>query len=139
MTNAISTYPICSPFRAMMLTGLYPMRNGMTNNDHPLRPNLTSFAEACNAAGYQSAFIGKWHMDGRGRKTYIPPERREGFQFFQAMEVTHDYFNSQYYDNDSDKPKYWEGYDADSQTKSCRHRPMSLWPLSKLSRFFLQV
>ena len=118
VTNALSTYPICSPYRAMLISGLYPMRNGMTNNDHPYRPELTSFAEACNAAGYQTAFIGKWHLDGQGRSSYIPPERREGFQFFQALECTHNYFKSPYYDNDSEELKYWDDYDALSQTEA---------------------
>lgn len=120
LTNALSTYPICSPYRAMLISGLYPMRNGMTNNDHPYRPELTSIAEACNTAGYQTAFIGKWHLDGQGRTSYIPPERREGFQFFQALECTHNYFNSPYYDNDSDELKHWDDYDAKSQTEAAQ-------------------
>ncbi len=120
ITNALSTYPICSPYRAMLISGLYPMRNGMTNNDHPYRPELTSFAEACNQAGYQTAYIGKWHLDGHGRTAYIPPERREGFQFFQALECTHNYFESAYYDNDSEELTYWDDYDALSQTKAAQ-------------------
>ena len=121
LTNALSTYPICSPYRAMLISGLYPMRNGMTNNDHPYRPELTSFAEACNAAGYQTAYIGKWHLDGRGRTSYIPPERREGFQYFQALECTHNYFKSGYYDNNSDELKHWDDYDAKSQTEAAQN------------------
>ena len=66
------------------------------------------------------AYIGKWHLDGQGRSSYIPPERREGFQFFQALECTHDYFNSGYYDNDSDELKYWDDYDAKSQTQAAQ-------------------
>lgn len=118
MSNAISTYPICSPFRGMLLTGLYPMNSGITNNDHPLRSGLPSFAEACNDAGYQTAYIGKWHIDGRGRKTYIPKERRLGYKFFQALECTHSYFHSKYYDNDNDIIQQWPGYDAEAQTQS---------------------
>lgn len=129
LTNAISTYPICSPYRAMMLTGMYPMHSGMTNNDHPLREHLPSFAQACNDAGYQTAYIGKWHIDGRGRRSYIPPERRLGFQHFEALECTHDYFKSKYYDNNNDTLQQWPGYDAQAQTHSAidyiQHRDKS--------------
>ena len=41
--NTVSTYPVCSPFRAMLMTGLYPMRNGMVCNDHYLKPSVPSF------------------------------------------------------------------------------------------------
>jgi arylsulfatase A-like enzyme len=116
MTNAISTYPICTPFRGMLLTGLYPLHSGISNNDHPLNPKLPSFAKACKEQGYNTAYIGKWHLDGMGRTTYIPPERRLGYDFWQALECTHNYFKSLYYDNNAKEPEYWEGYDAEAQT-----------------------
>ena len=118
LTNAYSTYPICTPFRGMLLTGLYPLNSGISNNDHPLNPNLPSFARACKEYGYTTAYIGKWHLDGRGREAHIPPERRLGFDFWQALECTHDYFKSLYFDNDAKEPEYWEGFDAKAQTLS---------------------
>ena len=118
VSNAISTYPVCSPYRAMLLTGMYPMRNGMLSNDHRIRPDAPAFGEACQAAGYRTAYIGKWHVDGRGRTAYIPPERRMGFEHWMALECTHTYFNSMYYKGDSDEPRYWEGYDAIDQTRA---------------------
>jgi arylsulfatase A-like enzyme len=50
-TNAISTYPLCSPFRAMLMTGNFPLTNGMVMNDHFLRNPTPCFAEACQAGG----------------------------------------------------------------------------------------
>jgi arylsulfatase A-like enzyme len=120
MTNAVSTYPICSPFRGMLITGLYSLHSGISNNDHPLNPDLPSFAKACKEVGYNTAFIGKWHLDGIGRTSYIPPERRLGYDYWQALECTHDYFNSPYYDNNSKELEFWEGYDAEAQTKSAQ-------------------
>jgi len=120
MTNAISTYPICSPFRGMLLTGLYPLHSGISNNDHPLNPDLPSFAKACKQQGYNTAYIGKWHIDGIGRTAYIPPERRLGYDHWRALECTHNYFKSLYYDNDAKEPEYWEGYDADAQTSAAQ-------------------
>ena len=102
MTNAISTYPVCTPFRGMLMTGSYPMHTGIVCNDHPRRETLPSIAEACKAADYQTGYIGKWHLDGIGRTTFIPPERRMGFEFWQALECTHSYFESKYFENDSE-------------------------------------
>lgn len=126
-THAVSTYPICSPYRAMLLTGLYPMRNGMVANDLPLRPGVTSFAQALREAGYHTGYIGKWHIDGHGREACIPPERRLGFQHWQVLECTHAYNKSKYYAGDSKQPSIWEGYDAVAQTRAAqeyiRERP----------------
>jgi arylsulfatase A-like enzyme len=121
MTNAISTYPICTPFRGMLMTGLHPLNSGVSNNDHPLNPNLPSFAKACKEAGYSTAYIGKWHLDGIGRSSYIPPGRRLGYEYWQALECTHNYFKSLYFDNNAQEPEYWEGFDAEAQTKSAQN------------------
>lgn len=120
MTNAISTYPICSPFRGMLQTGLYPLKSGISNCDHPLNPELPSFAKSCKKQGYNTAYIGKWHIDGPERTSFTPEERRLGYDHWQAVECTHDYFNSIYYENDDKEPKYWEGFDAEAQTKAAQ-------------------
>lgn len=115
--DAISTYPVCSPFRAMLMTGNYPVKNGMLTNDHMLKNPTPYFAEVCRDAGYQTAFIGKWHLNGLGRTVYIPKERQRGFEYWRALECTHNYFNSMYYRDDSEESHVWEEYDALSQAK----------------------
>ena len=49
-------------------------------------------------AGYDTAYIGKWHVDGHGRSS-PSRERRQGFDYWKVLECTHD-SNSQYYDGD---------------------------------------
>lgn len=115
-TNAISTAPVCGPFRGMLMTGNFPMKNGMVLTDHFLRNPTPYFAQVCKAAGYRTGYIGKWHLDGYGRSTYIPPERRLGFEYWRALECTHSYFQSKYYHQDEKKPRTWESYDAIAQT-----------------------
>lgn len=115
--NAVSCCPVCGPARASLLTGQYPLAHGIFANDIPMNPGCPSLAAAFNAAGYHTGWIGKWHVDGHGRTTYIPPDRRKGFQYFKALECTHDYHHSAYYDNDDPAMKYWDGYDAAAQTR----------------------
>ncbi len=116
-SNAVSTTPVCCPYRASMITGQYPLTHGLILNDLQLNTNATSIAEAYNQAGYMTGFIGKWHIDGNGRTSYIPQERRQGFKYFKALECTHDYNNSYYYDNNNPTRLKWPGeYDAEAQT-----------------------
>lgn len=62
--NAFVTTPLCSPSRASFLTGQYAHRHGITDNtDHDAASmNLNSFPKLLHAAGYTTAFVGKWHM-----------------------------------------------------------------------------
>ena len=57
-------------------------------------------AEMFREAGYATAYIGKWHLDGHGRESYIPPERRHGWDYWKAAECDHTYNHSHYYTGD---------------------------------------
>ena len=114
--TAVSSCPICTPYRASLLTGQYPLTTGLFMNDLCLSDRATSMAEAYTGAGYDTAYIGKWHLDGHGRQSPIPPERRQGFDYWKVLECTHDYGHSAYYAGDSVEKQLWAGYDATAQT-----------------------
>jgi N-acetylglucosamine-6-sulfatase len=85
--NAFATTALCSPSRASILTGQYAHRHRVVDNNNPVPQGTTFFAEHLQRAGYDTAFIGKWHMGGesddpqpgfnhwvsfRGQGTYLP-------------------------------------------------------------------
>ncbi len=68
-TDAYAAAPVCSPYRASLLTGLHPARLGILdylrpNSAFALSPSHFTLPEAFQANGYQTGFIGKWHLTG---------------------------------------------------------------------------
>jgi len=64
--NAFVCTPLCSPSRASFLTGQYPHTHRIINNDRnglsSISHKLVTFPQVLRKAGYETAFIGKWHM-----------------------------------------------------------------------------
>ena len=120
--NAVSGMPVCSPFRASLLTGQRPLTHGVFMNDVQLDTSAVTMGKIFAKEGYDTAYIGKWHLDGHGRLQYIPPgERRQGFQYWKGNECTHNYNESVYYDTNDSIRKIWDGYDTFEQTKEAVH------------------
>jgi len=126
-TTAVSGTPVCSPYRASLLTGQYPLTHGVFYNDRRLIPKAPTMAEILKANGYATAYIGKWHLNGHdlgqtraeGRRSPVRAERRFGFDFWKVCECTHDYNHSIYFD-EQDSLHIWPGYDAIAQTRTAQ-------------------
>lgn len=63
--NAFVVNSLCSPSRAVNLTGCYNHLNGIASNFRPFPVNNVTYATQLRAAGYTTAYIGKWHMGGQ--------------------------------------------------------------------------
>lgn len=117
LVNAVSGLPACTPFRASLMTGQRPLTNGVFMNDLRLDTNAVTLAKVFYKNGYQTGYIGKWHLDGAYRFSYTPQgARRQGFEYWKAVNCNHDYNHSIYYDNNDSTKRYWEGYDVFGQT-----------------------
>lgn len=114
--TAVSNIPVCTPARASLLTGQYPLTHRLIVNDIPLQAEAVHFAEALRDAGYLTGYIGKWHLAGGPWDAPIPADQRKGFAFWRACECTHDYFHSGYH-GDGPQRRYWDGYDVFAQTR----------------------
>lgn len=82
MEQCISNYPLCSPHRGILMTGLWPFQNGITRNWLELGTNFESIGDVFDKAGYRTAYVGKWHLSGPGHdRAFVPPgPHRQGFQ-----------------------------------------------------------
>lgn len=64
--KTFNTTSLCSPSRASILTGAYAHNHGVKNNHTPWTGEMKTFLEYLSGGGYRTAFIGKWHMPGKG-------------------------------------------------------------------------
>lgn len=95
--NAFVTLPLCAPSRAVFLTGRYNHLNGVANNRTPFPESNVTHASLMRDAGYVTAYIGKWHMDGqRGQ--------RPGFSYSASFIGQGKYFDCPFEINGDVKP-----------------------------------
>lgn len=113
--NAFSSYPLCCPFRASLMTGKQAQGHGMTQNHFPLDSNQEFLAEHMQDAGYQTMYVGKWHLEGGPKPGFVPPERRFGFEKFVGFNRGHSYLDGIFY-RDTDQPYRCRRYEPDYQT-----------------------
>ncbi len=99
--QAFVTNSICSPSRAVILTGKYSHLNGVIDNRLPFDTSQVTFPKILREHGYQTAMIGKWHL-----KT-----EPSGFDFWRVLPGQGDYYNPEFKTREG--TRQYEGYVSD--------------------------
>jgi N-acetylglucosamine-6-sulfatase len=87
LQNAFVATSLCSPSRATILTGQYPHKHTIVDNQAPLPKGLMFFPQYLQKAGYKTAFLGKWHM---GDTDDMP---QPGFDYWLSFRGQGVYYN----------------------------------------------
>lgn len=130
VTQAVSSYPVCSPHRAMLLTGMHPSSNGVPMNLNTanmevipglgVRAGLPTWASVLQGHGYRTGYIGKLHLEapvlpddeiyGEGRRedgkvwdAWSPPGHRFGFDFWYSHGCNDHHLRPHYWTTDADR------------------------------------
>ncbi|MCC7205615.1 MAG: sulfatase-like hydrolase/transferase [Phycisphaeraceae bacterium] len=113
--------PVCGPSRACLQTGMYATQTGNWRNNRSLPVDQPTVAKLLGAAGYETAYVGKWHLaaddDHRELRTGpTPPERRGGYTDYwvaaDTLEFTSHATEGYFFDKDGQRID-WQGYRVD--------------------------
>ncbi len=125
LRNSITCQPLCGPARACMQTGQYATSVGCFRNGIPLPRNVPTLAKAFGGAGYDTGYIGKWHLgpmrdEGsvRGSRTWVQKDWRGGYGDWlaaNALEHSSNAYDCRVYNNRNAEVKL-PGYRVDALT-----------------------
>jgi len=120
-TNCISQYPVCTPYRSMLLSGQHVMYNGCLQNSIRMLPGEGRyFGEVLRDAGYKTGYIGKWHLFGCQTTPIDKGIYRYGFDgTFLSNNCDMDTFwpGKGYYYNETGEKVFFEEWEPYGQTR----------------------
>lgn len=127
-TQCVSNYPVCSPYRAIVLSGKWPYQTGVIDNNIPLSPEADTVGKAFQAAGYRTGYIGKWHLGGTRAEAF-------GFDTSLIWEGTNTHYDAAEYYPAEGPPVKPKGYNATLMTDQA----LEFIEANKARPFFLML
>ncbi len=118
--HSITCQPVCGPARSCLQTGLYATTTGCYRNNIALPSKARTLAHYFSEAGYQTGYIGKWHLGSPDSHGPVHPAERGGYDYWlaaNALEHTSDAYDTVMYDNEN-QPVKLPGYRVDALTDS---------------------
>ena len=89
--RAFTPQPVCGPARACIQTGKFATQTGCFTNGRALKEDENTIAKYLGAAGYDTAYIGKWHLASNAGSDYgtaaIPENLRGGYRYWRAADI----------------------------------------------------
>ncbi len=117
LRQSFSCQPLCGPARSCIQTGMYATQTGCFKNGIPLPDDARTLAHYFGEAGYETGYIGKWHL-AADEHAPVPAAERGGYDYWLAsniLEFTSDAYQTTVYDRDA-QPVHLPGYRADALT-----------------------
>lgn len=133
---AFTPQPLCVPARAAVQTGRYPSSVGCYRNGIPLPADATTLAHCFAREGYDTAYIGKWHL---GSCDPVPPEERGGYATWLAanrLEWTSHPYDTRVFDEEG-TAHHLPGYRTDALVDAAIRYIDTLSKSSQSRPFFL--
>ncbi len=117
MENCISNYPLCTPYRAILMTGRYPQQTGVMGNGCTLAPQPDSLGNTFRNAGYHTGYVGKWHLEDFHEEVFVPKgPRRQGFDDWRMWAASGKHYGAWTFNPDTGEKIQPSGWNATLMT-----------------------
>lgn len=124
---ACSTYPICVPYRFTLMTGQPAHTRFVPGIEWRMSPAERTLADEFDAAGYDTLYLGKWHLHGghgllpghsarKANRTPVPRPFQGRWRRWLGFDVGNDPWDSVFFENDDPAPRPIPGWQSDGLT-----------------------
>lgn len=115
MDTCVSNYPLCTPYRGILMTGKYPCQSGLVRNGLQMRATERTLTQTFKTNGYRTGYVGKWHL-GKDRQFIPPGPLRFGVDDWHVWAATNKHYDSWTFDPNTGQKLTPPGWNATAMT-----------------------